>query len=186
MVNFKAELSDLFSDINTPIELESKSGILKKGKYRILMIFEDNSYKFFYVKLKKSYSFSIKKKEYVIDPKSIMKGSNPLLVYFYNNPLPIGFIFEESSVKVKALYDPDEFKALPEDLKRKYGTITVDSQSLRNLLINNMFKNLYPNQGLTPKFIIIIIVVVFIILLMVLHFTGVIDVTSFFVAGTGG
>jgi len=182
MINFKEELKDLFLDLDTPIELESKSGILKRGKYRVLIIYEDNSYKFFYVKLKKSYSFTLKKKEYIIDPKSILRGTNPLLVYYFNNPLPASFIYEDSSVKVKHLYDRKEFDSLPEDLKRKYTNITIDSQSLRNLLINNMFKNLYPNVGLTPKWIIIIIVTIFIIILMVLHFTGVIDITSFFVA----
>lgn len=94
---------------------EFYTGWYREGKYRILIFYEDLSYKEYYFAIKDDYKFSIKGKDYMIVPNRIIHGKYSTLIYYYNNPMPIKFEYEYTKLTSEDLYDKEEFMKLAED-----------------------------------------------------------------------
>lgn len=159
MVDYKNILKEITRDIDEPVKV-GDTGLFKKGKYRVFIIYEDLSYRDFKVKLKESYIFTIKKKSYLVVPECILRGSNPILIYYFNNPYPVGFKYE--SVK---------------DYKKVHSAPVVDASNLRSVLTSNLINKMY-GSTMSIKNILIIVIVAFIIVLVILQLTGTVDVVG--------
>ena len=180
-------ISDIFSDAGNPIELDDKTSLLKWGKYKILIIYPDISFKIFHIKAKKNktYKFTVKGKDYILNPKAIVRGQRPLLVYYYNNPFPVIFVYESCQLTSEALYTEPQLAKMPANLKELVAKTSLDSETLKLLLNTNIMNGIYARGGLTSKTLIVFAVVGFVFLLIILQFTGVIDIISF-ISPTGG
>jgi hypothetical protein len=177
------EIKQSWEDLDQPVDIESSSSWLKKGKIRIIIISEDKSYNEYYKKFGQSYFFMIKKRRYLIIPSCILRGKNNTLVYYFNNPFPVNFIYENTQMTALDLYDKDMKKLLPEDIKLSLANTMIDGEVLRAAFDSNFLQNMYYQKKLSFKVIIIIVIVVFIIILIILQITGVVDVIGMLTGG---
>jgi len=176
------ELKESWEDLDTPIEFEGSSW-LKKGKLRIVIIFEDKSHAEYFKKFGQSYFFTVKKRRYIIVSSCILRGKYNTLMYYYNNPYPINFIYENTQIKAIDLYEKDMKKYLPEDIKHALANTMVDGEVLRAAFDSNFLQNMYYQRKITFKVVLIILIVVFVVVLVILQLTGTVDVIGAFTNG---
>jgi len=149
---------------------------IKKNKFRIIIVFEDLSSKDYFIKFKDPYTFDLGEKRYFIVSKCIIKGKNPTLVYYYNNPCPVLFEFKRSGITALSLYtDMDKYKDLTDKDKITLSQIFIDAEGVYHMTSNTLIKGLYAENNHKLRNILIIVVVIGIIVLLILHFTGVIN-----------
>ena len=153
--------------------------IVKFGKFRVIIIYEDMTFKEHKIKLNDPFTINIKEKKYLVVAKCIIKGKNPTLIYYYNNPAPIMFEFTQSKITALSLYnEPEKLRSMTEEEKIILSKIFVDSESLHHLSSNTLIRGLYAETKMSTSKFIIIAIVVLVVVVAILHFTGVIDVTE--------
>ncbi len=169
----------LFADYKTELDEEIPSSILdifRRKKIQCRIIYEDGSYHDFYKKFSKSYSITIKKRHYFVNPRCIMRGKKPSITWFFNNPMPINFDYQPSKLTAKELIEPAKLKKLTDEEKEILANIKIDSEGMQSLFNTRLMQGLYANKGLTMKGMILILVVVFVIVLVILQLTGQVDI----------
>lgn len=171
----KKLLREYVDELDTPIEYE-KTGLFKRNKFRLIIINEDQSCRDYFKKFPLSYLFKVKKKAYVLVPKAVIKGKNPTLVYFYNNPWPLFLKFEYSKVTALDMYHSEKQKQLSEEQKVMLKNIVLDSDSISAALNSRFLQGLYQKPGLSAKWIILIFLVIGVMVLIFLHAFGVINI----------
>lgn len=155
---------------------EIETGWFKKGKVKVIIIYEDLSYKAYYKKFKNDYVFTIKKKKYMIIPDRLIIGKNPMIIYYFNNPMPIKFMFEYSKITADKLRSKAQLGQLKDYERENLAKITIDAEALNSAINSNLISKMYGTSGLTAKSLIIILVVVAVIVLIFLQVFGVVDV----------
>jgi len=163
------------NELDSPIPLDSQKSFIKKDKLRVFIIAEDSSFKEYFVKFPDSYVITIKKRDYVVNPKAIIKGRFPTLIYFFNNPCPVLLEFQYSKISALHLRSDSQVKDMLDRDKVILANTWIDSESLNLAFNSRVLKGLYSGSWLTTKNLIIILVVVFIMVLIFLHLFGVID-----------
>ena len=176
-------IKEQMDSLDVPIATDT-IGWLKQNKLRIIIINEDYSYKDYYVKYPNSYIIEIKKRSYVLIPECILRGKIPTVLYYYNNPYPLTFKFEYSTVTALSLRnDPEQLKKLSPDKKIMLDNINIDAEALNLAFNTRVMRGLYAQSGITVKGIIIILIVVFIIILIMLQLFGVVDIYGLLTGG---
>ena len=172
--------------LDAPVELldTEGAGYFKKGKYRILMIYEDGSFKEFWIKIKESYIIKIKGKAYIVVPKCIIKGKHSTLIYYFNNPNPIFLDFEHSKLTASKFYTQEQYNKLHEEQKMVLSQTYIDSNALQVGFSSKIIENLYKENVLTVKMMLLIMGGVIVVILIILQLTGTVDVLGFF-SGAG-
>lgn len=171
-VNAKKIVEDMTQDWDKPFELADSWSFLKRGKIRIIMIYEDLSFKEYFVKMKNDYTFDIKKKSYLIIPECLIRGKYSTFLYYYNNPMPLKFKHQVSKLKT------------PKDSPIETA-VEIDAKALNVAFNSNLINKMYQEVGFwSTKNIIIILVVVVIVVLVLLQVTGTVDVMAF-ISGVG-
>lgn len=172
----KQSLEDMHLD--EPIKFNDSWNFLKKGRIKVIILYEDTSFSEYYKKMKDDYFFTIKKRKYLIVPECFVLGKYATIYYYYNNPMPIKFVFARTKISALTMTDKESIKLLNAKQKHTLANISLDSSVLNNAFNSNLINKMYQENGITPKFIIIILIVVAVITLLILHFTGVIDLVS--------
>jgi hypothetical protein len=164
-----------FSGLDTPLEFEPK-GYFKKNKIRVILINEDLSFREWWLKFPDSYVFSIKKKFYFFIPECVIKGKYPLIVYYFNNPCPIKWVFKKSEVTALMLRSPEQLSKLEEKEKVILANIFMDAETINLAFTTRVMRGLYAKTGLNAKVFIIIAIILFIMTLIILQVTGTVDI----------
>lgn len=182
----KKFIEDQLEGLEVPIK---KSGFFsnyfKKGKLKVIIIYEDMSYKTYFKNFPKSYFLDIKKKSYLVVAKTIIKGKYPTVLYFYNNPLPLFLEYEISSLSSLDLKTDEQKKELRENEEVILKNVFLDSEAVNIAFHTKFLKGLYDSAGFTYKSLIIILIVVAVIVLFFLQIFGVVDVIGA-ISGAGG
>ena len=182
----KKYLKDAMGDLDEPITWEeSNISFLKKNKVRVILRYEDGSHIDFYVKLGSSYFITIKKRKYILIAECISNGKNPTIEYYFNNPFPIGFEYELSSLTPSQLWDDPDLNIVPKDLVPILTDVTVDSETLQSAFNSNWLKAMYAKPGLTTRSILLIGGAILVVVLIILQLTGVVDVVGWFTGASG-
>lgn len=169
------QIKESAEDLDQPISSEGLN-LFKKGKFRIIMIYEDLSIKEYYRKFSISYFITIKKRKYLVIPKCILRGKFSTIIYYFNNPFPIAFDHQTTQMSALDLYNDDTKKLLPENIQSALGVTMIDSEVLRSAFDSNWLQNMYYQKKVTWKALLIIFIVVFVVILIILQVTGVVDV----------
>ena len=170
----KGVFEGMTADLDEPIP----SGVMdlfRRKKMQCRIIYEDGSYTDFYKKFGKSYTITIKKREYLVNPRCIIRGKRPSITWFFNNPMPINFDYQCSKLTAKELIEPAKLKKLTEEKKEILANIKIDSEGMHSLFNTRLMQGLYTNKGLTVMSLIIILIVIAVIILVILQVTGTID-----------
>lgn len=167
------------------IPVNSQASWMKAKKIRVIIINEDGSFKENFCKYPLSYAFEIKNRAYMLVPKAIIKGKFPTIVYFFNNPFPVYFVFEYSKLTALDLRSEIQKAGLSENQKVIFQNVFIDSETLNLAFNTRVMKGLYSESRITAKHIIIIMVVVVVIILVFLQIFGVVDVWGA-ISGTAG
>lgn len=172
--------------LEAPVEISENegAGYFKKGKYRILIIYEDSSFKEFWIKIKESYIIKIKGKAYIVVPRCILRGTHSTLLYYYNNPNPIYLKFSHSELTASKFYSEEHLSELSKEQKEIFAKTYIDAEALQVGFSSKMISNLYKENVLTVKMMLLIMGGVFIVILVILQLTGTVDVMGFF-SGAG-
>lgn len=182
----KKYIKSALGDLDEPITWEeSNVSFLKKNKLRVVLRYEDSSHKDFYVKLGVSYFITIKKRKYVIIPECISNGKNPTIEYYFNNPFPIGFVYEISKVTPEQLWNDPDMSLVPKDIIPILTDVKVDSETLQSAFNSNWLKAMYAKPGLTTRSLLLIGGGILIVVLVVLQLTGVVDVVGWVTGAVG-
>lgn len=183
----KADLIEAWNDLDEPIEIpENVSRFRKKGKLKVVIHFEDGSYKEHYVKLSSDYYITIKKKKYLLVPKAIERGKQPCVHYYFNNPWAIMFTYVPTTLKASELWSKMLKDQVPKELLETLAQVSVDSGVLHQAIESNWLKSMYAKPGITTKAILLIIGSIIVAILVVLQITGVVDVIGWFTGSAGG
>ena len=173
-------IKETLSDLNDPVEFDQLSGAFKWGKHQIMIIYPDNSYKIYKLKINNKLKFSIKEKDYIIIPKCILRSRKKLFIaYYFNNPFPINFKWEGSKLTSKDLYTNDQLKEIDDQEIELLAKTVLDAASIHSLLSTNVVKGLYPKTGIKQIFWVVLAIVGFIMFLIILQLLGFIDLYSF-------
>jgi len=170
----KGLMQDLTSGIDEPLE-SGIFDIFKRGKIQCRIIYEDGSFKDFYKKFKQAYCLTIKGRTYFVIPKCIMRGRIPSITWFFNNPMPINFAYQQSTVTALELIEPSKLIKCTDEQREVYANIKIDAEGLQSVFTTKLMKGLYDTGGVTAKNVIIILIVVTVIILVILQLTGYID-----------
>lgn len=182
----KAGLLEAWTDLDNPIEIpENISRFRKKGKLKVVLHFEDGSYKEYFVKLSSDYYITIKKKKYILIPKAIERGKQPCAHYYFNNPWAIKFEYVPTTLNANELWSDMLKDQVPKELLATLAKVSIDSGVLHQAIESNWLKSMYAKPGITTKSILLIIGAIIIIILVLLQVTGVVDVLGWF-TGSGG
>lgn len=169
-------IKDAMSDLETPFDKKAVSKYFRKGKIRITMIFEDGSYTEYFMGLSENYTFTIKGKKYMIIPKCILRGKQPTITYYFNNPFPVYLEYKRSELTALDLQDDKKVAKMKEMDKVTLSNIKLDAQSINSAFTTNLIKGLYTEGGMTTKTVVIILVVVTVVILIFLQVFGIVDV----------
>lgn len=161
-------------ELDTP--LTASSSVLKKKKIRLIIINEDLSFSEKFLNYPSSYVFDVLDKSYILVPKCVIRGKYPTLIYYYNNPFPLFFVYERSKLTALDLRNNEQILSMNDHQKTILANIFLDAEALNLAFNTRVMKGLYANKGLTAKHIIIILVVVTVIILVFLQVFGVVDV----------
>jgi hypothetical protein len=176
-------LPNLFRNVTAgldePFAFESK-GWFKNNKVRIVILNEDLSFSEYWHKYPSSYVFTVRKKDYLFNSKAILRGKFPLLIYYYNNPFPLLFKYEKSSLTALDLRSPEQVAKLSEEQRVFLANVSMDSETINLAFTTRVMRGLYAKTGLTPKALLIIGIVVFIMILVILQISGKVDIIGAF------
>lgn len=165
------------------------TALFRRGKYKVMIIYPDISFRVFHASIKDGYILTIKGFDYYINPKAIARGKKPLLAYYYGNPLPILFKYEGSPITAYDLRSEEEIgklKKINPDMVTTLKKIPIDSKGINAALHSRYVYNLYYRGfAMNTKFIIIIMVIVLIFIAVILQATGTVDIMGFLQTSTG-
>jgi len=173
----KEELAQGLTDLDSPIE----SGIfdfIKKNKMICRIIYEDGSYKDFDKKFNKSYIITIKKRDYLVVPKCILRGKRPTIMWFFNNPMPINPEYIPSKLNALTFTEKKKKDLLSDEESEILAKTSLDAEGLHSIFNTKLIKGLYDQGGMSGKSIIIIMIVAVVVVLIILQLTGVVDVVG--------
>lgn len=177
MMPLKSAITKQLDELDHPLPTQGGKGWFKKGKLRVIVINEDYSFREFFCRYPESYTIELKKKTYVVVPKAIIRGKFPTIMYYYNNPFPIGYDFQYSKVTALDLRDdPEQVKKMTEEQKTLLANVDIDAETINLAFNTRVMRGLYSNSFITPKFIIIVAIIFIVVVLLVLQLTGVVDV----------
>lgn len=166
----KIDLKKQLEGIDEPLPVPESWNFIKKGKICVKIIYEDMSYKDYYVKFKDDYTFQVKKKSYRILPQALIMGKRPTFVYWYNNPCPINLKHKNSSMAVGKTKNEEGQEV----------DVILDAKALKVAFDSNLINKLYHEPSMfTTKNVVIILIVVAVIVLVILQVTGTVDVMTF-------
>jgi len=169
----KGMIQDLQSDEPMP---SGMFDIFKRGKIQCRIYYEDKSYTDFYKKFNKTYTITIKGRDYFVIPNCIIRGKKPSICWFFNNPMPINYDYQGSKLSALDLVE----KAKKDDMSDKeiqvLANVKVDAEGMNSLFNTRLMQGLYATGGLSVKSMIIILVVLGVVILVILQATGVVDV----------
>lgn len=174
-------ISEQLKELESPIS--TQTNWLKSRKIRLIIINEDYSFKEFFCNYPNSYTFELKNKSYVLVPKAIIRGKYPTLIYFYNNPYPIQFIFQYSKLTAYDLRTEDQKSYLSEHQKTILQNTLLDAETINLAFNTRIMRGLYAENKFTAKNLIIILIVVSVIILIFLQVFGVVDVWGLITGG---
>lgn len=177
------EVKDQIKELDHPVTTSGWNPF-KWGNLRVLIINEDLSFKEYSVKFPESYVIDIKKKYYIVVPKCVIRGSSPTLIYYYNNPFPIEFIFQRSTLTPLDFVPEEKLKVMADSQKTILSNVLMDATGLKLAFDSEIIRGMYEKKGVTFKAVLIIIVVIFIIVLVMLQVFGVVDVMGFLTGQT--
>lgn len=175
---FMSEVKDQIKELDHPVQTSGWNPF-KWGNLRVLIINEDLSFKEFSVKFPESYIIDIKKRYYVVVPKCVLRGASPTIVYYYNNPFPVEFMFTRSSLTPKDFIPVDRLNKLADEQKSIVSNVFVDAMGLKLAFQSEAMKSMYEKKGVTFKAVLIIVIVSFVLILIMLQLFGVVDVMGF-------
>jgi len=179
--------NELFQDLNQPM-FQGKS-FFSKGGLRVIIINEDMSANEYFLKLPKSYVIQLKDKSYFLVPKCVLRMKFPTIIYYYNNPFPIGFKYEKSNVKATDLYNDESLELLNNEIKVHLSNTIIDAEMVKLGFDNRFMKGIYAQGGMTVKNYLLIMGAVLIVILVLLQVSGKVDVMgnlySFMGTGVG-
>jgi len=165
----------LLDNLDDPIPF--KTGWFGKKGLLIMIIYEDQSYGFYKRKLKKNYFVTIKTKNYFLYPRCFLKGAKSIIVYYYNNPIPIELKFQHTSLNASSIRTESELKKLADGQRKQLENIKIDAEALQSAFSSNLINKMYSeNNFFTLKNILIITFAVLFIILLILQLTGTVDV----------
>jgi len=175
----KTEAGQKFVEsLKKPLEFSDSWNFLKKGKIRIVMIYEDQSFAEYFKKLDEDYVFTIKEKKYVIVPEAVIIGKYNTFVYYYNNPMPIKMSYTKTKLTCDKMYDNETFKSLPPELQTTLSETYLDSKALHVAFSSNLINKMYSESKMSTMNWLIIIGAVLIVILVILQATGTVDVVG--------
>jgi hypothetical protein len=153
---------------------ENITGRLKEGKVRIILIYEDISHKEFYLPINKDYRFVINDKTYMLLPDCIITGKNPLIIYFYNNPMPLRLKYKYTKLTAINFYSKDKKSNLSALELKELENTPIDATALNVLTTSKIINEMFNSGGIkfNWKYILIGFVVVCVVVLGYLHFSG--------------
>lgn len=165
-------------DLNAEISVKDSfvHRYLSKGPITVFIIYEDSSFKKYKLKLKDAYFFTIRGKKYNIVSKAFLFAPEPMVMYYFNNPMPLFFQHTISQLTAKAFRDPQEFEKLPLEEQVVLSKIILDSTGIDAAFSSSLMKSFYAENKFTTKSLIIIAVVVLVVVLLGLQLTGTVDV----------
>lgn len=169
-------LQGISRDLDQPVNLDPSFALFKGSRCRCLIINEDQSATELWVAFADSYVFTVKKRDYFFVSKAVLKMKYPLIVYFYNNPLPLFLEYQKSNLSPVKLMAESDFLALKPEQRTLLANFVLDAQALHLAFNARVFKELYERKGLNFKVLLIIIGVVIVVILLILQLTGVVDV----------
>ncbi len=172
---FKGEFSSAIQELDEPIE-SGMFDYFRKGKLQCRIIYEDGSYSDFLKKFSASYIIVIKKRNYLVVPSCIIKGKNNSITWYFNNPMPINYIYEQSKMTALQLMSKEKAKNLTDEDKSILIKTTMDSEGLYSVFNTKLLQGLYPTGGMTGKQMLIYAGAVLIVILIILQLTGTVDV----------
>jgi hypothetical protein len=161
---------DLSKDLDVPIVTEEKA-FWKKGKIRIIIIFEDQSFVTYFRKAPGSYTFSIKKRFYFYSPIAVLKGDPPTVIYAFNNPMPFFLCFELSQMNGLDIRTVNQINKLSPEQQVTLKHTRIDSEAVQLGFNTRVFRGLYGVSGITAKVILIILGAVLVVVLIILQVT---------------
>ena len=181
---FKDEINSAIKDLDEPLKTPSALGnFFKRGKLKVIFIYEDGSYLEVYKKFDKSYFIENKKKLYQVVPRCIIRGKRPMIMFYYNNPAPIEPKYIHSELTADLLYREPKQQTEKSDktfIPRTY----LDSEALHSAMDSNIMKMMYQGNKLSAKTLIIIGIIVFVMILIILQVTGTVDIVGAFGGST--
>lgn len=182
----KKMLESTIGNIDGPVDFNTGLDFIKKGKVRVVIIYEDRSYKEYFVKLKADYAFTIKNKKYIIYPESIVFGKHRTIYYYFNNPLPMHFAWQKSKLTAADLRSQETLDTYKKDVQDRLASIPVDGSMVHQMVENQVLKHLYDQNSMNARGYIMVAGAVLIGILVVLQVTGTVDVMGFLQGSTGG
>lgn len=175
---------DIVGDLDEPLEFSYKLNIFKANKMRILIISEDMSGAEFFVKFPASYTIEVSKRYYFVVPKAIIRvGKWPTMVFYYNNPWPVEFVFTKSIMTAWDLRDPVERGKIGEEDKTMLSGVIMDSEMVKLGFDSRVIGNIYGRGIWTAKTFLIIGGAILVTILVFLQLFGVVDVFGLLTGG---
>lgn len=182
-MSFKDTVRNWLVEADQPLpDFSGDWSIIKAGKIRVIMHYEDKSFKEIFIKLEDGFTTVINKKRYFVLPECISSGKTPTIEFYFNNPFPIKFDYEKTKLTSDKLYSEKELAKLEESERYTLANTFIDSSSLQAAFSSNLINKMYLENKMTFSNLVMIIAVSGIVILIILHFTGVIDLSTVFLA----
>ncbi len=181
----QGEFKDSLDDLDKPVP-SGLFDIFSKGKLQCRIVYEDGSYKDFFKNFSTSYVIEINKRDYLVVPRCIIRGKNNSITWFFNNPIPINYEYQQSSLNAFELLQKDKKKGLSNDQKSILIRTTLDSEGLHSIFNTKLLQGLYPQEGMSGKQLMIWAIGGVLIVLVILQVTGTVDVVGEFKGLLGG
>ena len=182
----KPSVKDLLKDIDEPVTIFESWSFLKGQKLRVMIIYEDRSFKIYSIPLKDNYLITVNKKKYILLPECILHSRKRLIMYYFNNPMPINPKWQKSKMTTLMLMSKDRQARLKDHVEDNLAETIIDAQALQSAFSSNLINKMYSEGGLSTKMIIVIIVVIAIVILIILQLTGTIDIIGAISSTAGG
>lgn len=171
------KLMKYLGDLEEPVIIGKTGGWFSKGALRVIIIGEDFSAYEHFVKWPKSYVIEILNKSYFLVPKTVLRMKSPTVIYYYNNPFPIGWNFQYSEVTALDLYSGEARDQLPDEMVTYLANIIIDSDTVQLGFNNKFMSGIYNQQtGLSLKNWAFIVGGVLVTVLLFLQLSGKVDI----------
>ena len=166
-------------DLNLPVDVEFdyKITAFKGNKFRAIIINEDLSANEYFIKFPESYVIAVKNKNYFVVPKAFLRiGKYPTMVWYYNNPFPIQFVFKKAEVTALDLRDSAEIDRLSKEERTELEGIIVDAEMVKLGFDSRAMGNIYGKTQLTLMQWFYIAGGLLVVILVILQLSGKVDV----------
>lgn len=166
-------------------ELAINMDLFQKNKLHCEIIYPDGSSKIHVKNLENPYQVKIgKRRSYFILPSCIIRGKKNRMMWYYNNPFPIGHTYENSTLTALDLHTKDEKAKM--DIKKValLSKVKIDPEVVYAGFNNKVMVNFYKGAGLSTKNFLIIFLIIAVAIGVVLQLTGTVDVMA--ILGVGG